>query len=192
MATVIVAEDPTGELVGAMLAAPPFEWFAEVREADVSPLRSSMVMMAGAAMLVKLRSLAVDESARGAGIGAALVTDCTNLYFELGYRLAFGQIRLGSGLETYYPKLGFKVLAEREAIRVDTLLRLPNAEMGIAPPPGAIDRPLALNPENLPRRALARARLQAFHRLGYFPTAEEIPTHVADHVHRSLGLPTMC
>jgi hypothetical protein len=55
--------------------------------------------------------LGVDENARGIGIGA-VVTHCTDLYFELGYRLAFGQIRLGSGLETYYPKLGFKVLAE--------------------------------------------------------------------------------
>jgi GNAT superfamily N-acetyltransferase len=135
MATVVVAEDPTGELVGAMFAAPPFEWFDEVSAADVSPRRSMMVSMAGPGVVVKLRSLGVEEAARGAGIGAALATRCTNLYFELGYRLAFGQIRLGSGLENYYPKLGFEVLAEGEAIRVDALLRLPNAEMAIAPLP---------------------------------------------------------
>jgi GNAT superfamily N-acetyltransferase len=135
MATVVVAEDPTRELVGAMFAAPPFEWFDEVRAADVSPRRAGMIRLAGPGVVVKLRSLGVDEAARGAGIGAALVTHCTDLYFELGYRLACGQIRLESGLETYYPKLGFKVLAEGEAIPVGAVLRLSNAEMAIAPLP---------------------------------------------------------
>ena len=128
MDAVLVAEDAAGELVGAIWAGPPFKRFLEIEEAGVSFVQARW---AGPAAVVKLRSLGVDENARGAGIGMALVTHCTQLYFELGYRLAFGQIRSGFGLETYYPKLGFEVLPEEKPIRIDGLLGLPFSEVGI-------------------------------------------------------------
>lgn len=132
MTTVLVAETPEGELVGAIWAGPPFEWFQEIESAGVSFVQAGW---AGPAAVVKLRSLGVDENARGTGIGTALVAACTELYFELGYRLAFGQIRIGLGLETYYSKLGFDVLAERETIRIDALLGLPFSDIHITPKP---------------------------------------------------------
>ena len=37
------------------------------------------------------------------------------MYFQLNYLLAYGQFRAGSGLERYYRRLGFDVLAPERA-----------------------------------------------------------------------------
>jgi transcriptional regulator with XRE-family HTH domain len=68
----------------------------------------------GTAAVVKINGLAVDQASRETGIGTALISTCLQLYFQLGYRLAYGQFSVGSGLETYYRRLGFDVFAPGE------------------------------------------------------------------------------
>jgi ribosomal protein S18 acetylase RimI-like enzyme len=112
LSMVLVAETPAHEVVGAMLAMPPFEFLAHMTMAGVP----FPVALSYAIHIVKLCSLGIDEKARNAGIGSALVTYCTDIYFELGYGLAFGQIRQRSGLETYYSRLGFEVLPAGQGV----------------------------------------------------------------------------
>ena len=41
----------------------------------------------------------------------ALINACTELYFQLGYHLAYGQFSARAGLASYYQRLGFSVQA---------------------------------------------------------------------------------
>ena len=77
--------------------------------------------MVGATAVVKIKGVAVQESARGAGIGSALIRSCTERYFPLGYFLVYGQFRTGSGLETYFPRLGFEVLGPGQGLPLQAL-----------------------------------------------------------------------
>jgi GNAT superfamily N-acetyltransferase len=128
LATVVVAEDARGVPVGAAVALPPFRVFADAANAGLSPPRA----LVGLAGVAKIKGVAVAKDARGAGIGSALVGHCTRRYLSLGYFLVYGQLRTGSGLETYYPRLGFEVLAASEAISLDAL----SLPMQIKPEPG--------------------------------------------------------
>lgn len=128
LSTVVVAEGADGALVGAALALPPFAVFTRAANSGLpAPLA-----LAGLSAVVKIKGLGVAEHARGAGIGSALVGYCTKRYLSLGYRLVYGQIRVGSGLETYYLRLGFEVLAAGKAASLNAL-SLPFA---INPEPG--------------------------------------------------------
>jgi GNAT superfamily N-acetyltransferase len=109
--TVVVAEAPDHALVGAALALPPLDLFARSANPDLPLLRA----MVGATAVVNIKGVAVEEAARGAGIGSALIRSCTQRYFPPGYFLAYGQFRTGSGLETYFPRLGFEVLGPGQA-----------------------------------------------------------------------------
>ena len=46
--------------------------------------------------------MAVAEPDRRRGIGTALINACTELYFQLGYHLAYGQFSARAGLASYY------------------------------------------------------------------------------------------
>jgi GNAT superfamily N-acetyltransferase len=115
--TVVVAEAPDHALVGAALALPPLDLFARSANA-VLPLLRAMV---GATAVVNIKGVAVQESARGAGIESALIRSCTERHLPLGYFLVYGQFRTGSGLETYFPRLGFKVLGPGQSLPLKAL-----------------------------------------------------------------------
>ncbi|MGV9776759.1 GNAT family N-acetyltransferase [Streptosporangium sp. NPDC003464] len=83
--------------------------------------------------VMKIRAIAVDEPARGQGIGSALLTRCLHLYFQLGFCAAYGQFRAGSGLETFYARQGFDVLNEGSIFSLRDRLGLP---FGIQADPG--------------------------------------------------------
>jgi predicted N-acetyltransferase YhbS len=89
--------------------------------------------LAGTAAIVKINGIAVDETSRGQGIGTALTSICLTLYFKLDYLLAHGQFRADSGLETYYSRLGFDVLAPGEGISLRERLAIP---VGLSPESG--------------------------------------------------------
>jgi GNAT superfamily N-acetyltransferase len=89
--------------------------------------------LVGTAAIVKINGVAVDEASRSQGIGTAMIGTCLQLYFQLDYLLAYGQIRAGSGLEGYYRRLGFDVLAPAEGISLSERLTLP---IGLTPEPG--------------------------------------------------------
>ena len=82
---------------------------------------------------MKINGIAVDKTSRGQGIGTALTSICLTLYFQLDYLLAYGQFRADSGLETYYSRLGFDVLAPGEGISLREGLAIP---VGLAPESG--------------------------------------------------------
>lgn len=82
--------------------------------------------------MVRFKGLGVNDDARRAGIGSALLRTGMRLWAQLGYLLIYGQIRTGEGLERYYPRFGFTVLDARVPIPL-TRLGVP---MGISPEPG--------------------------------------------------------
>jgi GNAT superfamily N-acetyltransferase len=116
LSTVVVAEAPDHALVGAALALPPLDLFARSANPDLPLLRA----MVGATAVVNIKGVAAQESARGAGIGSALIRSCTERYLPLGYFLVYG-FRTGSGLGTYFPRLGFKVLGPGQSLPLKAL-----------------------------------------------------------------------
>jgi GNAT superfamily N-acetyltransferase len=129
LATVLVAVDRAGELVGALLALPPFSVLSDFARAGIPDEQ----MLACAAVVVRFTGLGVDESSRGLGVGSALLRGALRLYTQLGYRLIYGQIRVSDGLDRYYPRFGFEVLAPGQGVPLDDMLGVP---VGISPLPG--------------------------------------------------------
>lgn len=115
--------------IGALHALPPASVLAQVMGKGV-PAELATV---GAFAVVKIRAVAVAESARGQGVAAALLKRCLQLYFQLGYFVAYGQFSNGSGLETYYARQGFQVLGDGEGLDLGPNLGLP---FGIQAEPG--------------------------------------------------------
>ncbi|MFF0249902.1 GNAT family N-acetyltransferase [Streptosporangium sandarakinum] len=118
----LVVQDRDGHLVAALHAVslPP----AVVANAADRGIPFE-VMMDALTAVVKIRAVAVDEPSRGQGIGSALLTRCLQLYFQLGFRAAYGQFRTGSGLETVYARQGFAVLDEGAVFSLRDRLGLP-------------------------------------------------------------------
>jgi hypothetical protein len=129
LTALLVAEDAGHRACGALLALPPAGVMAQATSAGV-PVQLALV---GTAAIVKINGVAVDEASRGQGIGTAMIGTCLQLYFQLDYLLAYGQIRAGSGLEGYYRGLGFDVLAPAEGISLSERLTLP---IGLTPESG--------------------------------------------------------
>jgi GNAT superfamily N-acetyltransferase len=121
LTTVLVATNREGELVGAFGALPPFSAISEGLVAGVQP----ELMLAAGAVIVRFSGLGVDEAARGAGIGNALMRGAIRLYDQLGYRIAYGQIPPGRRLEHYYPRFGFEVLGVDEPLSLDRYIDIP-------------------------------------------------------------------
>jgi GNAT superfamily N-acetyltransferase len=129
LTALLVAENARHRACGALLARPPAAVMAQAAAAGV-PVRLALV---GTAAVVKINDIAVDETSRGKGIGMALLGTCLQLYFQLGYLLAYGQFRVDSGLAAYYHRLGFDVLAPGQGISLTERLGMP---VGLAPESG--------------------------------------------------------
>jgi hypothetical protein len=89
----LVAESSDHRVFGALLALPPSAVMAQAASAGV-PVR---LALAGTAAIVKIDGIAVDEASRNKG--TALLGICLQLYFQLDYLLAYGQLRVSSGLK---------------------------------------------------------------------------------------------
>ncbi|MDN4641786.1 GNAT family N-acetyltransferase [Agreia sp. PsM10] len=96
--TVLVAEQQRS-VVGAICVGFPWKLVHEARDAER--------VMAATATLAKLNAVGVDESARGAGIGRALVDVATELLDEAGYGVVFGQC--APTLRSFYASAGYRV-----------------------------------------------------------------------------------
>ena len=75
------------------------------------------------AKLIKDHSRNADEQ-MPRELGTALITTCTELYFQVDYLLAYGQFGADSGSETYPTRLGFDVLDSEIGISLDARLHL--------------------------------------------------------------------
>jgi GNAT superfamily N-acetyltransferase len=121
LTTVLVAANRVGELVGAFGAYPPLAAISQGLVAGIQP----ELMLASGALIVRFSGLGVDEPARGAGIGNALMRGAIRLYDQLGYQIAYGQIPPGRGLEHYYRRFGFEVLGVGEPLSLEKYLGIP-------------------------------------------------------------------
>jgi len=129
LTALLVAENAGHHACGALLALPPAAVMAQAASAGI-PVQLALV---GTAAIVKINGIALEETSRGRGIGSALLGTCLQLYFQLDYLLAYGQFGADSGLETYYRRLGFDVLAPGEGISLSERLAMP---IGLTPESG--------------------------------------------------------
>ncbi len=112
LVTVLVAVERTGELTGALLAAPPSSALAAAAADGVELER----VMYAAVTVTNVQAVAVDARARGRGLGTALLRRCAQLHHQLGFYLMYGQFRSDSGLDAYYSRRAFEVLPEGDGI----------------------------------------------------------------------------
>lgn len=103
--------DRGGEIVGALVAYPPVNVIHRyyTHAAAYGPREQQKVLLGGAIALTRLKAVAVAEEARGAGLGAALVRRCVQVYRACGFMLVYGQIPSDRDLEPFYSSLGFEV-----------------------------------------------------------------------------------
>lgn len=84
-----------------------------------------MNVLVAAQAIIKIKGVAVDPAARGAGLGTALIKRCVQLYRQLGWFVIYGQFDAKSGLDTDYAQRGFEILAAGEPLRLEPLLGFP-------------------------------------------------------------------
>ena len=129
LASVLVAEDRDGQIVATSLTFPPGAIIVRALRANLDQMRILVL----AVTVLKIKGVAVAESARGNGIGQAMLRRIVQTYDQIGYRLLYGQFTVGSGLETYYRRQGFEILDQHDGVSLTPLLDLP---ITIGAPPG--------------------------------------------------------
>ncbi|WP_343948749.1 GNAT family N-acetyltransferase [Spirilliplanes yamanashiensis] len=123
LSSLLVAVDADGAVAGVLMSLPPVRVLGQAIQAGV-PLPEILL---AAHTVIKIKGVAVDEAARGHGIGTALINACVQLYTGLGWHAIYGQIDKNSDLEDYYTRLGFTVLASRQGISLAHLVTFPLA-----------------------------------------------------------------
>jgi GNAT superfamily N-acetyltransferase len=129
LASVLVAQDPGGQVVATSLTFPPGAIIARALQANLNKGKILLLALA----ILKIKGVAVAESARGAGLGQALLRRIVQIYDQVDYRLLYGQFSVGSGLETYYARQGFEVLGEQAGVPLGPVFDLP---ITVGAPPG--------------------------------------------------------
>jgi GNAT superfamily N-acetyltransferase len=129
ISVVLVAVDERSTVIGALMALPPVRILGQALQAGV-PMPQ---ILAGALTVMKIKGVAVAETARGRGVGRVLIEQFVQLYTALGWQLLYGQIDKHSTLDSYYTRLGFTVLASRESINLGPVLGFP---LSVVPMPG--------------------------------------------------------
>jgi GNAT superfamily N-acetyltransferase len=109
-----VAEHRDQGIVGTLLAYPPTnvvsDHLTRTKHAKTDPRAHDKLLLSGATLLSKIKALAVTETARRHGIGAALLKRCTQIYFHSGYHLIYGMMPPTPGLDSFYRRRGFSVM----------------------------------------------------------------------------------
>ena len=100
--------------MGALVAYPPInvvsEFTDQIGRAAADQTGPMEVMLLGGIAIAKVKAVAVHESARGNGVGSALLDRCRQLYTRCGYMIVYEQMPLTPGLDAFYRKCGFAVL----------------------------------------------------------------------------------
>ena len=82
----------------------------------LSPNQRIKILLGGGIDLAKIKTLVIAEPARGQHIGSSLLTCCVQLYLHCGYQVIYGQMPPTPGLDTFYTRHGFDVLAPGEGL----------------------------------------------------------------------------
>lgn len=129
---VLVACDRQGDVVGALVATAAKSLLEGALLQGIDPRMAIMVPVA----VLKLRVLAVQEQARGLGLGAALLKRAGQLTDTLGFFLFYGQVDASDeGLARFYSRCGWQVHAPGESVSLSDRLRLP---LGVTPQDGEL------------------------------------------------------
>jgi GNAT superfamily N-acetyltransferase len=115
-ALVLVAEHRDRSVVGALIAYPPAhvaqDHLGFTRHIITDPRERGKLVMVGATAIAKVKAVAVDESARGHNIGGSLLKRCKQVYSHCRYQIIYGQMPPVPGLDAFYRRNGFEVLAK--------------------------------------------------------------------------------
>jgi hypothetical protein len=114
----LVAEHQEHGIVGALIAYPPPRVAADhlAHTEHLSPDERIKILLGGGIGLAKIKALATAEHARGQHIASSLLTCCVQLYLHCGYQVIYGQMPPTPGLDTFYTRHGFDVLAPGEGL----------------------------------------------------------------------------
>ncbi|MFG1706493.1 GNAT family N-acetyltransferase [Nonomuraea sp. M3C6] len=116
-ALVLVAEHRDRGIVGTLIAYPPLnvaDDHLQVIPARADPTEAQRrVVMLGAIGLAKIKAVAVAETERRRGIGAALLKRCQQIYVHCGDLLLYGAMPPTPGLSAFYRCQGFDVMEAR-------------------------------------------------------------------------------
>ena len=120
-ALVLVADDGEQGVVGTVVAYPPANLVqlhldGARRRGTTDSRELNNMMVLGAIGLAKIKALAVAEPARGRNVGGSLLLRCRQVFFSCGYVILYGQMPPTPGLDTFYRRAGFEVLAPGEGL----------------------------------------------------------------------------
>ena len=135
---VLVAEHRDRGIVGTVVAFPPAhvsqQFVARSERSGADQREAGKLALSGAVALAKIDALAVEESARRSGVGAALLGRAAKIYFTNGYFYVYGQIAPDRPeLITFYQRHGFEVRPPDEGLDLWVVFGLPG---GIRPDRG--------------------------------------------------------
>ncbi|MEU9221049.1 hypothetical protein AB0D47_31480 [Streptomyces sp. NPDC048376] len=124
MSMPLVARDQDGQLVGALLTVP---------SATIAETASRLPDDSTYDLVSILKAIAVYEDARGAGVHAALLKRCVQIYWQLDYHSVFGQFEMQCALGPYQAREVFSVLEPPQTIDVGTVLAGHPMRLGVHP-----------------------------------------------------------
>ncbi|NBE98111.1 GNAT family N-acetyltransferase [Nonomuraea sp. KC401] len=112
-ALVLVAEHRDRGIIGTLIAYPPInvaEDHLQLIPARADRREVQKVVLLGAIGLAKIKAVAVAETERRRGIGAALLKRCRQVYVHCGYLLLYGAMPPTPGWSAFYRRQGFDVM----------------------------------------------------------------------------------
>jgi GNAT superfamily N-acetyltransferase len=101
-----------GEVIGALSAGPPSGVIRSCLDQlpHLPPIERGKIVMSGLIFMSKLYAIATVPSARGQGVASALIRYYRDVYTRCGYRVLYGEMDAGSGLEPFYRRNGFEMV----------------------------------------------------------------------------------
>ena len=107
-----------GEVIGALSAGPPGGVITNCLDQlpNLSPIERGKIVMSGLIFVSKLYAVATVPSARGQGVASALIRYYRDVYARCGYRVLYGEMDAGSGLEAFYRRNGFEIVPSGAAL----------------------------------------------------------------------------
>jgi GNAT superfamily N-acetyltransferase len=107
-----------GEVIGTLSAGPPSGVIRSCldQHPHLPPIERGKIVMGGLIFMSKLYAIATVPSARGRGVASALIRYYREVYTRCGYRVLYGEMDAGSGLEPFYRRNGFEIVPPGAAL----------------------------------------------------------------------------
>jgi GNAT superfamily N-acetyltransferase len=107
-----------GEVIATLSAGPPGGVITSClgQLPHLPPVERGKLVMSGLIFVSKLYAIATVPSARGRGVASALIRYYRDVYARCGYRVLYGEMDAGSGLEPFYRRNGFEIVPSGAAL----------------------------------------------------------------------------